>query len=69
MKLNLFCLCALLLLASGCANRYAITLNNTAVLYSKTRPKLNERGFYMYTDMEGRAQVVSFNRVIMIEAK
>lgn len=69
MKLTLLCLCGLLLLVTGCANQYVIKLKNTAVLYSKTKPRLNERGFYVYTDMEGQAQQVNAMRVIEIEAK
>ena len=44
----------LVLLSSGCARRYAMTLSNNNVITTKGRPKLNqaETAFH-YTDLAG----------------
>lgn len=62
-------LIACLAFNSGCAQRYAITLSNSDVVYAKGRPRLNERGFYVFTDIQGREQQVNAIRVRIIEAK
>jgi hypothetical protein len=66
---QLLLLAAAAMLLGGCAQRYAITLNNGATLMSRGRPKLDDRGFYVFKDATGREQRVSELRVIQIEAQ
>lgn len=65
-NLALFALTALLL--SGCVRRYAITLNNSDVILTTSRPKL-VRGYYVFKDADGQEVRVNELRVRQIEAK
>jgi hypothetical protein len=61
--------CSLLLLGAGCANQYVVTMTNAMTIRSSTKPKLNERGYYILTDtMTGRTVEVNSMRVRSIEA-
>jgi hypothetical protein len=59
----------LLVLAAGCANQYQITLTNGGTILSRTRPKPDGHGYYIYQDADGREQRVNELRVREIEAK
>jgi len=65
MKTARFFLLALLLL-SGCANQYVMTLNNGTKLTTANKPKLKQ-GKYFYKDGLGRENVVPAGRVRQIE--
>ncbi len=58
-----------LLATQGCAQRYAVTLSNSDVLYTRTKPQLNERGVYVFQDSEGRECQVNALRVRQIERR
>lgn len=60
---------ALMVLAAGCANQYELTLTNGDVISSRTRPKPDGHGYYLYQDADGREQRVNELRVRAIEAK
>jgi hypothetical protein len=60
-------LCALaLLLGSGCARNYVMTLNNGTQLGAKGKPRL-ENGSYYFTDARGEKTSISAGRVSQIE--
>lgn len=66
------CLCAasaLLLLGTGCARRYAMTLGNSDVIYTQGKPRLNERGWYVFKDAQGREHQINSMRVRSIEPR
>jgi hypothetical protein len=64
----LVCLIALFA-ATGCLfrNYYDITLQNGDVVRAKTKPKLNDRGYYVYKDLTGREIEINSMRVRQIE--
>lgn len=63
------CLALGLLVVSGCARRYQITLNNGNTITTKTKPKLNpETGAYIFKDAEGKPTSLPRFRVRQIEA-
>ena len=51
-----------LLICSGCASRYVITLNNGSQIGSKGRPKL-KNGVYVFKDLNGQQRTVPAGRV------
>ena len=56
------------LLATGCARRYQITLSNGNTLTTKSKPKLNpETGAYLFKDAEGKPSSLPRFRVRQIE--
>lgn len=60
---KLFSLClTVLLLGTGCATRYTITLDNGAQVAAKGKPKL-KNGVYHYKDIQGRETTISMGRV------
>ena len=60
------CLGGLCLVLVGCA-RYDITLGNGTVVRAKTKPKLNQEGYYVFKDLTGREVTVNPMRVRQIE--
>jgi hypothetical protein len=58
----------LVLLGTGCAQRYVITTTTGASLSSKGRPRL-EGGWYLYRDATGQEQRINAMRVRSIEAQ
>lgn len=52
---------------AGCTFRYDITLQNGDVIRSKNKPKLNDRGAYVYKDVTGKEQTIPSIRVRQIE--
>jgi hypothetical protein len=65
MKTASFLLLSLLLL-SGCANQYVMTLNNGTKLTTASKPKL-EHGRYSYKDANGGEHFVPAGRVRQVE--
>ena len=65
------CLAALaLLLASGCAPHYQITLTNQSVVTTHGKPKVDkQKGLVRFTDAEGRKQVIPLFTVRTIEPR
>ena len=62
---------AILLIAlgtSGCALHYDLTLSNGEIIRATTKPKLNDRGYYVFKIASGQALQVNQLRVRMIEA-
>jgi hypothetical protein len=57
------CFCVVL---AGCA-RYDITLGNGTIVRAKTKPKLNQEGYYVFKDLTGREVTVNRMRVRQIE--
>jgi len=55
-----------LLLLSGCANQYVVTLNNGTKLSAASKPKLKQ-GRYYYKDAHGREDSMPEGRVRQIE--
>ena len=55
-----------LLVLSGCANQYVLTLNNGTKLAAASKPKLKQ-GKYYYKDAQGREIFVPEGRVRQIE--
>ena len=53
-------------LLCGCAN-YDITLRNGDILRARSKPKLNERGYYVFKDLSGKEWEVNKMRVRQIE--
>lgn len=62
------CLCCSFVL-TGCSHGYALTLSNSDVIYARTKPRLNDRGYYVFKDGQGQEQQVKAMRVRMIEAR
>ncbi len=58
-----------LLLGAGCKNYYVLTLSNAMTVTSYTRPKMDERGYYIITDAAGHVTTINSMRVRQIEAK
>jgi hypothetical protein len=56
MKITFLAAGTLALILCGCVNRYDITLRSGNVTTSKGKPRLNERGYYVFTDVEGNEQ-------------
>ena len=69
--LSLSCLAALgLLLESGCAPRYQMTLNNQRVITTHGKPKVDKKqGLVRYTDAEGKKHVIPLFTVRQIEPR
>ena len=67
----LSCLAALaLLLTSGCAPRYEMTLTNQSVVTTHGKPRVDkERGLVRFTDAEGKKQVIPLFTVKQIEPR
>jgi hypothetical protein len=64
--------CALLglMLLSGCANRYRITLNNGSVIDTRTKPRLDASGMtYRFKDGSGRDTEIPAIRIREIAPK
>jgi hypothetical protein len=57
----------LLLLLAGCL-RYDMTMQNGDVIRSRTKPKLNEHGAYVYKDLAGKEKEIPSMRIRQIEA-
>jgi PBP1b-binding outer membrane lipoprotein LpoB len=55
-----------LLLLTGCARNYVITLNNGTQIGAKGKPKL-ENGSYVFKDARGQDAAVAAGRVSQIE--
>jgi hypothetical protein len=53
-------------LLAGCA-RYDLTMANGDVVRAKTKPKLNEQGYYVFKDLAGNETMVNRMRVRQIE--
>ena len=51
----------------GCATHYDITMGNGDVVRSRTKPKLNDHGEYVYQDLAGKEGMVNKLRVRQIE--
>jgi hypothetical protein len=56
------------LLATGCAMHYDVTLYNGSTLRVPSKPKLNDRGYYVFKDSNGRLVEINSMRVRKIEA-
>lgn len=64
----LWLLLGLLLVGSGCASRYKITLTNGNVLTTKTKPRLDKAsGAFLFKDAEGKPDSMPAFRVREIE--
>jgi hypothetical protein len=46
-----------------------MTLANSDVVYTNGKPRLNERGWYVFRDIQGREQQINALRVRSIEVK
>lgn len=69
MKNGLFLLLALVLL-TGCAHRYSITMVNGIKMTHVSKPKLDKTtGRYVFTDSKGEKRTVSAARVVEIDAQ
>lgn len=55
-------------LAMGCALNYDMTLNNGDVIRAANKPRLNDRGDYIFKDAAGREHRINRLRVLQIEA-
>ncbi len=62
MKILSLSLLAGLLLLSGCASRYVVTLNNTAQITTKSKPKLKD-GAWHFKDSSGQQRSIPAGRV------
>jgi hypothetical protein len=51
------------LVCAGCSTRYSIILNNGDVITSRGKPQYNEKGYYLYKDMDGQTNVIFASRV------
>jgi hypothetical protein len=60
-------LSACLLIFAGCANQYLITTNSTTYR-TKSKPVLNEKGYYVFKDGSGKTVELNAMRVRSIEA-
>ena len=67
MKPIVLVLLAAVLLSAGCfSRRYDITLRSGNVITAKGKPRLDEHGQYVFTDVEGKVQRVNASRVSQI---
>jgi hypothetical protein len=57
----------LCLVFAGCRTHYDITMTNGSVIRSYDKPKLNERGYFVFKDASGQPQEVNKMRVRQIE--
>ena len=57
------------LLATGCARRYVLRLNNGQEIIAATKPKSDGHGWYRFKDAEGVEIKVNELRVREIEAQ
>lgn len=57
-----------LIIVSGCATHYDITMGNGNVIRSRTKPMLNEQGSYVFEDLAGQEVIVNRMRIREIEA-
>lgn len=61
-------LCLMLLILTGCAMHYDVTLFNGTTYRSASKPKLNDRGYYIFKDTRGKDVEVNSIKVRKIEA-
>ena len=66
-KILLWLFCTVML--TGCMRGYDIKLNNGSTLHSARKPKLNDRGYYIYKGADGKESQINAMRVIEIDAK
>ncbi len=62
---------AILLIAlgtSGCTLHYDLTLSNGDMIRATTKPKLNDRGYYVFKIASGQEMKINKLRVRVIEA-
>jgi hypothetical protein len=59
---------SVLLICSGCALRYDMTLQNGDIIRAKNKPKLNDHGYYVYKDLTGKEREINSMRIRQIEA-
>jgi hypothetical protein len=57
----------LCLVVAGCRTHYDITTTNGSVIRSSEKPKLNERGYFVFKDISGQPQEINRMRVRQIE--
>ncbi len=62
-----WCCLAVAVLVSGCTLHYDITTFNGDIIRAASKPKLNERGYFVYKDGLGRAAEINKVRVRKIE--
>lgn len=55
-----------LLVLSGCARNYVLTLSNGTRVTATSKPRL-KNGYYIFTDTQGKQSSVSAGRVTVIE--
>lgn len=55
-----------LLVLSGCARDYVLTLSNGARVTARSKPRL-KNGYYIFKDAQGQPSYVSAGRVTVIE--
>ena len=65
MRRSLFLLALGLLMLSGCARHYVITLSNGSRIGTRGKPHL-QGGFYVFKDAMGRESYVGAGRVVEI---
>lgn len=68
MKKLLPFLCVALLITAGCAMHYDLTLYNGRLIRANSKPKMNEKGEWVFKDGLGRENAISATRVRKIEA-
>jgi uncharacterized protein DUF903 len=56
-------------LTTGCSTSYVVRLTNSDEVITRTKPRLDNRGFYVFKDADGREVRVSEWKVREIEAK
>lgn len=61
-------LTAVLFLLCGCATHYDVTMGNGTTIRAKTKPKLNDQGYFVFKDLAGQEVAVNRMRVREIEA-
>ncbi len=61
-------LAAILLLFCGCATHYDVTMGNGTTIRAKTKPRLNDQGYFVFKDLAGQEVAVNKMRVREIEA-
>jgi hypothetical protein len=66
--LGLGCLAGVLLL-TGCASSYNVTLSSGTTVTAKSRPKLDENGYYHFRDANGKEVMLPRVRVRAIEVR
>jgi len=66
--MRVFAIILLTALLTGCVSRYKITLTNSSVITTHSRPRLNEnKSAYEFKDMHGRPASVPVFRIREIE--